>query len=400
MSTNPTFPHSLRSKLGNIQRKSFPLSYGSTSIDQSFVLIDSLAFATCLLLQIDYYFLCCSLRLLVEIARTFSQDHSARSSVNLGVLSCARPYRTHKYYSDYFLENKSRNLNNFLDIPLNIRGHQMLPRRFFEREFLLQEIYLVHYRSFLSTVFFLIILLYVFVLRFFSHDPNAVPFQLKGKTTAIVGGTGSGKSTIAKLLLRLNDVSNGQIKFAGTPITEMNQETLRSYISYVPQKAFLFSGTIRSNLLMGNEHATDEELTKAIRIAQLDEVLENLPDQLDSFVAQGGDNYSGGQKQRMCIARALVKSAEIYVFDDSFSALDYRTDAKLRGALQREMADKTLIIIAQRLSTIINADNIIVLDEGRIVGQGTHEELLKNNRSYQEFAKSQGMLKEGVDGND
>ena len=180
----------------------------------------------------------------------------------------------------------------------------------------------------------------------------------------------------------------------------MNQETLRSYISYVPQKAFLFSGTIRSNLLMGNEHATDEELTKAIRIAQLDEVLENLPDQLDSFVAQGGDNYSGGQKQRMCIARALVKSAEIYVFDDSFSALDYRTDAKLRGALQREMADKTLIIIAQRLSTIINADNIIVLDEGRIVGQGTHEALLKTNRSYQEFAKSQGMLKEGVDGND
>jgi len=155
----------------------------------------------------------------------------------------------------------------------------------------------------------------------FRYNENADPVLKdidfivpKGKTTAIVGGTGSGKSTIAKLLLRLNDVSNGQIKFAGTPITEMNQETLRSYISYVPQKAFLFSGTIRSNLLMGNEHATDEELTKAIRIAQLDEVLENLPDQLDSFVAQGGDNYSGGQKQRMCIARALVKSAEIYVF--------------------------------------------------------------------------------------
>lgn len=222
----------------------------------------------------------------------------------------------------------------------------------------------------------------------------------KGKTTAIVGGTGSGKSTIAKLLLRLNDVSSGQITFAGTPIKEMNQETLRSYISYVPQKAFLFSGTIRSNLLMGKEHATDEELTKAIRVAQLNEVLENLPDRLDSFVAQGGDNYSGGQKQRICIARALVKPAEIYVFDDSFSALDYRTDAKLRRALHREMADKTLIIVAQRLSTIVNADNIIVLDEGRIVGQGTHEALLKTNHSYQEFAKSQGLLKEGVDGND
>ncbi|MBO0461435.1 ABC transporter ATP-binding protein [Enterococcus sp. DIV1298c] len=222
----------------------------------------------------------------------------------------------------------------------------------------------------------------------------------KGKTTAIVGGTGSGKSTIAKLLLRLNDVSSGQIKLAGTPITKMNQDTLRSYISYVPQKAFLFSGTILSNLLMGNKNATDEELAKAVRVAQLDEVLENLPDKLNSFVAQGGDNYSGGQKQRMCIARALVKPAEIYVFDDSFSALDYRTDAKLRRALHQEMADKTLIIVAQRLSTIMNADNIIVLDQGRIVGQGTHEELLKTNRSYQEFAKSQGILKEGFDGND
>lgn len=217
----------------------------------------------------------------------------------------------------------------------------------------------------------------------------------KGKTTAIVGGTGSGKSTIAKLLLRLNDVTSGQITLGGKPLQQLTQEMIRSKISYVPQKAFLFSGTILSNLQMGNEHATKEELTSAIRISQLEEVLDKLPKKLASFVAQGGDNYSGGQKQRMCIARALIKPADIYVFDDSFSALDYKTDAKLRTALHEEMADKTLIIVAQRLSTIMNADHIIVLDNGRIVGQGTHETLLATCLSYQEFAKSQGILKEG-----
>lgn len=217
----------------------------------------------------------------------------------------------------------------------------------------------------------------------------------KGKTTAIVGGTGSGKSTIAKLLLRLNDVTSGQITLGGKPLQQLTQEMIRSKISYVPQKAFLFSGTILSNLQMGNEHATEEELTSAIRISQLGEVLDKLPKKLASFVAQGGDNYSGGQKQRMCIARALIKPADIYVFDDSFSALDYKTDAKLRTALHEEMADKTLIIVAQRLSTIMNADHIIVLDNGRIVGQGTHETLLATCLSYQEFAKLQGILKEG-----
>ncbi|MBE8866951.1 ABC transporter ATP-binding protein [Enterococcus hirae] len=217
----------------------------------------------------------------------------------------------------------------------------------------------------------------------------------KGKTTAIVGGTGSGKSTIAKLLLRLNDVTSGQITLGGKPLQQLTQEMIRSKISYVPQKTFLFSGTILSNLQMGNEHATEEELTSAIRISQLEEVLDKLPKKLASFVAQGGDNYSGGQKQRMCIARALIKPADIYVFDDSFSALDYKTDAKLRTALHEEMADKTLIIVAQRLSTIMNADHIIVLDNGRIVGQGTHETLLATCLSYQEFAKSQGILKEG-----
>lgn len=216
----------------------------------------------------------------------------------------------------------------------------------------------------------------------------------KGKTTAIVGGTGSGKSTIAKLLLRLNDVTSGQITLGGKPLQQLTQEMIRSKISYVPQKAFLFSGTILSNLQMGNEHATEEELTSAIRISQLEEVLDKLPKKLASFVAQGGDNYSGGQKQRMCIARALIKPADIYVFDDSFSALDYKTDAKLRTALHEEMADKTLIIVAQRLSTIMNADHIIVLDNGRIVGQGTHDTLLATCLSYQEFAKSQGILKE------
>ncbi|MGM9902427.1 MAG: ABC transporter ATP-binding protein [Enterococcus sp.] len=216
----------------------------------------------------------------------------------------------------------------------------------------------------------------------------------KGKTTAIVGGTGSGKSTVAKLLLRLNETTSGQIKFGDTPIQQLSQETLRSQISYVPQKAFLFSGTILSNLLMGNANASKEDLARAIRIAQLDSVLNNLPDHLNSFVAQGGDNYSGGQKQRISIARALVKPAEIYVFDDSFSALDYQTDANLRKALREEMADKALIIVAQRLSTIIHADTILVLDNGRIVGHGTHEELLKTCLTYQEFAKSQGILKE------
>lgn len=218
----------------------------------------------------------------------------------------------------------------------------------------------------------------------------------KGKTTAIVGGTGSGKSTIAKLILRLNEATSGQILLGGQPIKQLKQATLRSVISYVPQKAFLFSGTILSNLQMGNAHATDDELKQAIRISQLEEVLAKLPDKLSSFVAQGGDNYSGGQKQRMCIARALIKPADIYLFDDSFSALDYQTDAKLRNALHEEMADKTLIIVAQRLSTIMHADQIIVLDNGRIVGQGTHETLLTNCQSYQEFAKSQGILKEGI----
>ncbi|MEO2443279.1 ABC transporter ATP-binding protein [Enterococcus faecalis] len=214
----------------------------------------------------------------------------------------------------------------------------------------------------------------------------------KGKTTAIVGATGAGKSTLVKLLLRINDVTAGTISYSGTDIRSLSQQTIRQVISYVPQKAFLFSGTILSNLLMGNAEAATEEIRTALEISQSSEFIDSLPQGIESFVAQGGSNYSGGQKQRMCIARALIKPADVYIFDDSFSALDYKTDAALRAALHAQMADKTLLIVAQRLSTIMNADNIIVLDEGRIVGQGTHADLLTTNSYYQDFAKSQGIL--------
>ncbi|EGO7849834.1 ABC transporter ATP-binding protein [Enterococcus faecalis] len=214
----------------------------------------------------------------------------------------------------------------------------------------------------------------------------------KGKTTAIVGATGAGKSTLVKLLLRINEVTAGTISYSGTDIRSLSQQTIRQVISYVPQKAFLFSGTILSNLLMGNAKATTEEIRTALEISQSSEFIDSLPQGIESFVAQGGSNYSGGQKQRMCIARALIKPADVYIFDDSFSALDYKTDAALRAALHAQMSDKTLLIVAQRLSTIMNADNIIVLDEGGIVGQGTHADLLTTNSYYQDFAKSQGIL--------
>lgn len=228
-----------------------------------------------------------------------------------------------------------------------------------------------------------------------TADPvlESVSFVIpKGKTTAIVGATGAGKSTLVKLLLRINEVTAGTISYSGTDIRSLSQQTIRQVISYVPQKAFLFSGTILSNLLMGNAEATTEEIRTALEISQSSEFIDSLPQGIESFVAQGGSNYSGGQKQRMCIARALIKPADVYIFDDSFSALDYKTDAALRAALHAQMADKTLLIVAQRLSTIMNADNIIVLDEGRIVGQGTHADLLTTNSYYQDFAKSQGIL--------
>lgn len=216
----------------------------------------------------------------------------------------------------------------------------------------------------------------------------------KGKTTAIVGGTGSGKSTVAALMLRLYDIQKGRILFEGKDIRDISQHELRERISYVPQKAFLFSGTIADNLRMGNKEATLEELRYAARIAQADSFIDSLEKGYNSPVAQAGANFSGGEKQRLCIARALAKKAPVYVFDDSFSALDFKTDAALRAALKREIRDAALVVIAQRLSTIMDADQIIVLDAGKIAGIGRHQELLKTCSLYKEIYDSQLTGKE------
>ncbi len=211
----------------------------------------------------------------------------------------------------------------------------------------------------------------------------------QGKTTAIIGGTGSGKSTIASLMLRLYDVASGTITLEGADIRQMTQHELRESISYVPQKAILFSGTIADNLRMGNSQATPAELEHAAQIAQAHDFVTELAEGYQSPVAQGGTNFSGGQKQRLCIARALVKNAPVYIFDDSFSALDFKTDAALRKALKKEMADAAMVIVAQRVSTIIEADQIIVLDAGRMAGIGRHDELMKSCLVYQEIVASQ-----------
>lgn len=216
----------------------------------------------------------------------------------------------------------------------------------------------------------------------------------QGKTTAIIGGTGSGKSTIAGLMLRLYDIQTGQILMEGKDIRSIAQHELREHVSYVPQKVFLFSGTIVDNLRMGNKDATLEELKHAAQIARADAFISSLEAGYNSPVAQAGTNFSGGQKQRLCIARALVKKAPVYVFDDSFSALDFKTDAALRGALKREMRDTAVVIIAQRISTIMDADQIVVLDAGRIAGIGKHSELMKTCGVYKEIADSQLTEKE------
>lgn len=218
-----------------------------------------------------------------------------------------------------------------------------------------------------------------------------ISFTIPKGVTAIVGGTGSGKSTIAKALLRFKDTTNGTIYFGGEPIQNVDQAALREKISYVPQKAFLFSGTIRDNFLFGNPAATEEEMSEVAKVAQAAEFIDSLEQRFEAVVAQKGNNFSGGQKQRLSIARALIKPAHLYFFDDSFSALDYQTDAKLRKALKTYLKDAAIVIVAQRLSTIKDADQIIVLEEGKIVGIGTHESLLASCRVYQEFAKSQGM---------
>jgi len=210
----------------------------------------------------------------------------------------------------------------------------------------------------------------------------------RGQTTAIIGSTGSGKSTIAKMLLRLHDVTDGSVRFSGTDVRSMTQHDLRERIAYVPQKAWLFSGTIASNLCDGRAGATETEMRHALDVAQSDFVW-GLPERLDAPVAQGGTNFSGGQRQRLAIARALMKHADLYIFDDSFSALDFKTDAALRRALKPETRNAAVLIIAQRINTILHADQIVVLKDGRIVGKGTHEELMEGCEVYREIAESQ-----------
>lgn len=210
----------------------------------------------------------------------------------------------------------------------------------------------------------------------------------RGRTTAIIGSTGSGKSTIAKMLLRLHDVTEGSVSLGSVDVRDLSQHDLRERIAYVPQKAWLFSGTVASNLRYGNENATDAEMRHALDVAQSDFVY-GLTGRLEAPVAQGGTNFSGGQRQRLAIARALMKKADLYIFDDSFSALDFKTDAALRRALKPETRNAAVLIIAQRISTILHADQIVVLKDGRIEGKGTHEELMESCEVYQEIARSQ-----------
>ena len=211
----------------------------------------------------------------------------------------------------------------------------------------------------------------------------------RGETTAIIGGTGSGKSTVASLILRFHEVTKGNILLNDRDIRSMTQNYLRKHLAYVQQKAWLFSGTVADNLRYGNKNASREELMRAVEVAQAGEFVKSLPNGLNSYVAQGGTNFSGGQKQRLSIARALVRKPELYIFDDSFSALDFKTDAALRKALAEETKDAAVLIIAQRVSTIKNADQIIVLSEGKMAGKGTHEQLLENCPVYREIYESQ-----------
>ena len=215
-----------------------------------------------------------------------------------------------------------------------------------------------------------------------------------GKTTAIIGSTGCGKTTLVNLIPRLYDVTGGSVTLDGQDVRDIAMSDLREEIGFVPQKGVLFSGTIASNLKFGKEDATDEEIKEAADIAQATEFIEEKKEKYESAISQGGSNVSGGQKQRLAIARAIAKQPKIYVFDDSFSALDLKTDAALRKALFSKVKDSTVIIVAQRISTILHAEQIIVLDEGKIVGKGTHEELLKSCDAYQQIAKSQLSAKE------
>ena len=213
----------------------------------------------------------------------------------------------------------------------------------------------------------------------------------KGETVAIIGSTGSGKSTLVNLIPRFYDATEGQVLVDGVDVREYNQKALRDKIGYVSQKAILFSGTVSTNVAYGDmgESMTGDQVRRGVRIAQAEEFVQKMDGTYDAHIAQGGSNVSGGQKQRLSIARAIARNPEIYIFDDSFSALDYKTDRILRNALKKEIKDATMLIVAQRIGTIKDADRIIVLDDGKVAGMGTHEELLKNCRTYQEIAYSQ-----------
>ncbi|HEU4572247.1 MAG TPA: ABC transporter ATP-binding protein, partial [Candidatus Limnocylindrales bacterium] len=226
------------------------------------------------------------------------------------------------------------------------------------------------------------------------HDVSLV--ARPGQTTAIVGSTGSGKSTLLNLIPRFYDASQGAVMVDGVDVREMRRADLWARLGVVPQRAFLFSGTVGSNLRYGDESATDEELWHALEIAQAADFVREMPEGLEAPIAQGGQNVSGGQRQRLAIARAIVKKADIYLFDDSFSALDFATDARLRAALRRELAHATVVIVAQRVGTIMNADRIVVLDGGRVVGIGRHKELLESNETYREIVFSQLTEAEAV----
>jgi ATP-binding cassette subfamily B protein len=212
--------------------------------------------------------------------------------------------------------------------------------------------------------------------------------------TAIIGGTGSGKSTLAGLIPRFYDVNHGRVLVDGVDAREMTQADLRARIGFVPQKAVLFTGTVAANIRYGREEASDEDVRHAATVAQAIDFVDAMPEKFASPVAQGGINLSGGQKQRLAIARAIVRKPDVYVFDDSFSALDFVTDAKLRAALKSETANATVFVVAQRISTVITADRIVVLDDGRVVGIGTHAELLEKNEIYREIVVSQVSLEE------
>jgi ATP-binding cassette subfamily B protein len=217
-----------------------------------------------------------------------------------------------------------------------------------------------------------------------------------GQVTAIIGSTGAGKTTLVSLIPRLFDATGGSVTVDGVEVREMDADLLWSRIGLIPQKPFLFSGTVASNLRYGKPDATDDELWHALRVAQADDFVRAMPEQLEAPISQGGTNVSGGQRQRLSIARALVKRPEIYIFDDSFSALDVATDARLRAALKAEVRDAAVIIVGQRVATIADADQILVLEDGAVVGSGTHEELLVSCSTYAEIVDSQLSVQEAA----